>query len=52
MTAASLADAGIYRCKYGETTKLTQYNYHKWRRDMEFFLQAEEALSIALGDKE
>jgi hypothetical protein len=51
VTAASLADTGVYRCKSGETPKLTQYNYHEWRRDMEFFLQAEESLGIALGDE-
>jgi hypothetical protein len=52
ITAASLADAGTYRCKYGETPKLTQYNYHEWRRDMEFFFQAEQGLGIVLGDEE
>src|SRR3979409_860108 len=51
VTAASLADAGTYRCKYGETPKLTQYNYHEWRRDMEFFFQAEQGLGIVLGDE-
>ena len=42
----------LYRWKYGETNKLTHSNYASWRRDVEFFLQAESALSIVLGDEE
>ena len=44
-------DQMMYRCKYGETSKLTHYNYARWKRDIEFFLQAESALSIVLGDE-
>ena len=44
-------DSMIYHCKYGETNKLTHYNYARWKRDIEFFLQAESALGIVLGDE-
>ena len=44
-------DQMMYRCKYRETSKLTDYNYARWKRDIEFFLQAESALSIVLGDE-
>jgi len=44
-------DQMMYRCKYGETSKLTHYNYSRWKRDIEFFLQAESALGIVLGDE-
>jgi len=33
-------DQMMYRCEYGETGKLTHYNYSRWKRDIEFFLQA------------
>jgi len=42
-------EKGTYRCKYGETAKLNHLNYTQWRRDIEFFLQAEQVLSIVLG---
>jgi len=38
--------------KYGKTAELTHQNYHQWRRDMEFFLHAEGALDIVLGNEE
>ena len=44
-------DQMMYRCKYGEMSKLTHYNYARWKRDIEFFLQAESALGIVLGDE-
>lgn len=31
---------------------LTHQNYHQWRRDMEFLLQAEEAPDAVLSDYE
>ena len=34
-------EGDIYKCKYGETRKLTAKNWHQWSRDMEFFLQAD-----------
>ena len=40
-----------YQCKYGEMAKLNHLNYSQWRRDIEFFLQAEQALSIVLGEE-
>ena len=48
---AHAGDPMVYRCKYGEINKLTHYNYARWKRDIEFFLQAESALSIVLGDE-
>ena len=44
-------EKGTYRCKYGEMAKLNHLNYSQWRRDIEFFLQAEQALSIVLGEE-
>ena len=44
-------DQMMYHCKYGEMSKLTHYNYARWKRDIEFFLQAESALGIVLGDE-
>jgi len=44
-------DQMMYCCKYGETSKLTHYNYTRWKRDIEFFLQVESALGIVLGDE-
>ena len=44
-------EKGTYHCKYGETAKLNHLNYTQWRRDIEFFLQAEQALSIVLGEE-
>jgi len=44
-------EKGTYRCKYGETAKLNHLNYTQWRLDIEFFLQAEQALSIILGEE-
>jgi hypothetical protein len=52
ITAASLADAGTYRCNYGETPKLTQYNYHEWCCNMKFVIQAKQGLDKVLGDEE
>ena len=46
------AEGDIYKCKYGETRKLTAKNWHQWSRDMEFFLQAEDSLEIVLGMEE
>ena len=51
-TVPSVAEGEIYKCKYGETRKLTAKNWHQWSRDMEFFLQAEDALEIILGLEE
>jgi len=45
---SAAAEGDIYKCKYGETRKLTAKNWHQWSRDMEFFLQAEDALEIVL----
>ena len=46
------AEGDIYKCKYGETRKLTAKNWHQWSRDMEFFLQAEDSLEIVWGMEE
>jgi len=43
--------SSMYKCKYGKTAEITHQNYHRWQRDMEFCLNAEEALNIVLGDK-
>ena len=42
----------MFKCKWGETPKLTQANYHQWRPDMELFLGAEEALLIVIEVEE
>ena len=44
-------EKGTYWCKYGETAKLNHLNYSQWCQDIEFFLQAEQALSIVLGEE-
>ena len=52
---ASQATGGgieVFKCKWGETLKLTQSNYHQWRPDMELFLEAGEALLIVLEVEE
>ena len=55
MASASSAlgnlEKGTYRCKYGEMAKLNHLNYSQLRRDIEFFLQAEQVLSIVLGEE-
>ena len=51
-TVSPAAKGDIYKCKYGETQKLTAKNWHQWSRDMEFFLQAEHSLEIVLGMEE
>ena len=42
----------VFKCKWGETPKLTQLNYHQWRPDMELFLGAGEGLLIVIEAEE
>ena len=55
MASASSAlgnlEKGTYQCKYGEMAKLNHLNSSQWRRDIEFFLQVKQALSIVLGEE-
>ena len=37
-----------YRCKHGETPKLTHYNYPMWNIHKEAFLAAEDAFDIVI----
>jgi len=39
----------VYRTKYGNTPKLTSFNYRQWARSIQIFLRAENALAITLG---
>lgn len=41
----------MYRCKYGETPKLTSTNYSTWRTDIESFLRTEDVLEIVRGNE-
>jgi len=47
-----LSGTEVFKCKWGETAKLTQSNYHQWRPDMKLFLGAEEALLIVIEAEE
>jgi len=51
LPSLSVLDRTTYKCKYGKTAELTHQNYHQWHRDMEFFLNAEGALYIVLGNE-
>jgi len=51
-TGATSGSVDVFKCKWGETPKLTQLNYHQWRPDMELFLGAEEALLIVIEAEE
>jgi len=51
-TGTTSGSVDVFKCKWGETPKLTQLNYHQWRPDMELFLGAEEALLIVIEAEE
>ena len=51
LKTSALEEKGVYRCKYGETGKLNHLNYSQWCRDIQFLLQAEQALPIVLGEE-
>lgn len=51
MTTPDTSESSTYRCKYGETEKLTSHNYQTWYQDMEPFLIGADALRIVLGEE-
>jgi len=42
-------DDSVYRCKYGEATRLSQLTYPQWSQDLQYLLQGAGAHEIALG---
>ena len=42
-------DDSVYRCKYGEATRLSQLTYPQWSQDLQYLLQGAGALEITLG---